>query len=194
MSESYLSLKQLVELVNIPENSCKRYILEHKEFIKFDKVHNQYRIHTSSVETIKSIRKLYWEGHKREAVDDYLRGSGVPVMVTVDSEDSGKSLVNINEEVQNLKNMFRVQQENMLQMQMQFNQKLAPQIEEEKKELKEAFHEEIGELKQLVNRHESERISALRSNLDEVSATVEVIKKVVEAERKKSFFQKIFGR
>ena len=46
--------------------------------------------------------------------------------------------------------MFRVQQENKLQMQMQFNQNLVQQMEVEKEELKESFHQEIGELKQLV--------------------------------------------
>ena len=103
-------------------------------------------------------------------------------------------MISINEEVQELKNMFSVQQENMLQMQMQFNQKLVPQIEEEKKELKEAFHQEIGELKQLVNRHESERVSELRLSLEEAAASVEVIKEELVAERMKSLWQKLFGK
>lgn len=162
---------------------------EHEEFVRFDKVHNRFRIHVSAVETLKTIRRLYGEGYKREAVDEYLRGLGLPVTITVDDKE-GTDLVSINQEVQELKNMFRVQQENMLQMQMQFNQKLVQQMEVEKKELKEAFYQEIGELKQLVNRHESEKISELRVSMEEVSASVEVLKE----ERKKGFFQKLFGR
>ena len=88
-----------------------------------------------------------------------------------------------------MKNVFKVQQENKLQMQMQFNQNLVHQMEVEKEELKESFHQEIGELKQLLNRHESEKISELRVSLEEVSASVAVLKE----ERKKGFFHKLFN-
>ncbi len=188
MSESYLSLKQLVELVDITENSCKRYMNDHEEFIRFDKLHNRFRIHASAVETLKTIRRLYGEGYKREAVDEYLRESGLPATITVNDKE-GMDLVSIDQEVQELKNMFRVQQENKLQMQMQFNQNLVQQMEVEKEELKESFHQEIGELKQLLNRHESEKISELRVSLEEVSASVAVLKE----ERKKGFFHKLFN-
>ena len=193
MPESYLSLKQLTELLNIHGNTIRGYINRHPEFVKFHKVHNRYKVHKSAVETLKTIKNLYSNGLKREEVDDYLRDSGVPVTISVNDKKS-TSFSTINEEVQELKNMFNVQQENMLQMQMQFNQKLVHQIEDEKKELKEAFHQEIGQLKQLVNRHESDRISELRASLEEAAASVEVIKEELVAEQKKSLWQKLFRK
>lgn len=191
MPESYLSLKQLTELLDIHESTIKGYLNKHPEFVRFDKVHNRYRIHVSAVETLKTIRRLYKEGYKREAVDEYLRGSDVPVSII---GKEGTDLISINDQLQELKNMFCVQQENMVQMQMQFNQKLVYQIEEEKKELKEAFHQEIGELKQLLNRHESARVSELRFSLEEAAASAEVTKAELVAEQKKSLWQKLFRK
>ena len=173
LSESHLSLKELVELVDIPENSCKRYMLEHEEFVRFDKVHNRYRIHASAVETIKTIRRLYGDGLKREAVDEYLRGSGMPVTLTVDSEESGTALINVNSEVAELKSMMKLQ--------MEFNQRLVQQMEEREKERVERerrllqeiqesnqlHQQEISDLKTLVNRKESEEISSLRKSLED---------------------------
>lgn len=193
MPESYLSLKQLTELLDVHGSTIKGYLNKHPEFVRFDKVHNRYRIHVSAVETLKTIRRLYREGYKREAVDEYLRGSGVPVTITLDNKES-TDLTSINDELQELKNMFRVTQENMMQMQMQYSQKLFHQIEEEKRELKEVFHQEIRDLKQLVNRHESKRVSELRLSLEEAAASAEVIKEDLVAERKKSFWQKLFGK
>lgn len=193
MPKSYLSMKQLTELLEIHGSTIKGYMDKHPEFIKFDKVQNRYRIHVSAVETLKTIRRLYSEGLKREDVDEYLRSSGVPITIAVD-EKKGTGLISLNKEVQELKNMFNVQQDNMLQMQMQFNQKIVRQIEQEKKELKEAFHQEIGELKHLVNLHESERISELRLSLEEAAASVEVNKEELVADRKISLWQKLFGR
>ncbi|MFC5591535.1 hypothetical protein ACFPRA_21855 [Sporosarcina soli] len=126
-------------------------------------------------------------------MDEYLRGSGVPVTITLDNKE-GTDLTSINDDLQELKNMFRVQQENMMQMQMQYNQKLFHQIEEEKNQLKEVFHQEIGELKRLVNRHESERVSELRLSLEETAASAEVMKEELVAERKKSLWQKLFRK
>ena len=197
LSESYLSLKQLSELLEIHENTIKGYMLKHTEFVRFDKEHNRYRIHVSAVETLKTIRRLYGEGHKREAVDEYLRGSDIPVTITVDSEDGGKSLVNLNEEFAEMKEVVKalieVVQESKNEVQASRN---------EIQELKQLHQQEFGELKKLLNHHESERVSELRLNMkqvtEEVSASVEVLKEEVEikldAERKKGFFQKLFGR
>ena len=100
MSESYLSLKQLVDLVEINENSCKRYMNDHEEFIRFDELHNRFRIHASAVETLKTIRRLYGEGYNREAVDEYLRELGLPVTITVNDKE-GMDLVSIDRKLRN---------------------------------------------------------------------------------------------
>ncbi|MBY0224106.1 hypothetical protein [Sporosarcina aquimarina] len=192
MSESYLTLKQLVELVDIPENSCKRYLQEHEQFLNYRKVHNRFQIHVSAVDTLKTIRRLYGEGMRKEGVDEYLNSSGVPVTITVDSEE-GKDLISINQELQEMKKM--------MEMQVQFNQRIAQQMEADKKEMKEAFQQEIQELKTIINRQESEKVSQLRISMEEsrkavdkATATAEALAESLEAEKNKGFFSRLFGK
>ena len=165
MSESYLTLKQLVEVVDIPENSVKRYMNEHEEFVRFDKMHNRYRIHVSAVETLKTIRRLYGEGLKREAVDEYLRGSGIPVTITVDSEE-GTDLINVNEKLDSM--------EKMMQAQFLQNQKL---------------HEELVTIKQELNSRDARMIKQLKDSMEEQAATKESekvsdLRKTLEAKQR----------
>ncbi|WP_369355890.1 hypothetical protein [Lysinibacillus capsici] len=197
MSENYLTLKQLIEVVDIPENSCKRYLQEHEDFLNYKKVHNRYMIHVSAVETLKIIRKLYGEGLKKEAVDEHLRGAGVPVTITMDSEDS-TALVSVNEELQELKKM--------MQLQMEFNQRLVQQMESDKQEMQEKFNKEIEGLKTLLNRHESEKVEQLRLSMSKsVEEITEASKKAVEdmeakfeakieEEKNRGFFSRLFGK
>jgi len=163
MSEQYLTLKQLQSLVEIPENSLKRYIQEHGEFINYDKQHNRYRIHVSAVETIKTIRKLYGDGFKKEAVTEHLLDAGVPVTITVDSEE-GKDLISVNEELQQMKEM----------MQLFFKK-----TEEDKKELL----QEIAELKQLLNRRNADEVANLRKSLEDKKGDAESREKEKEREQ-----------
>ena len=143
MSKTHFSLKEMVDLVNIPENSLKRYMQEHEEFILFDKQHNRFRIHASAVEPLKLIRKLYGDGLKKEEVQQRLIDSGEPVTIVVKTEDEGVDLVNLNEELTDIKQMLKEQ--------MTFNQK---------------FVEEIQSLKEMVNRKESDKIGDLRESLE----------------------------
>ena len=202
MSENYLTLKQLVELVDIPENSCKRYLQEHEQFLNYKKVHNRYMIHVSAVETLKIIRKLYGEGLKKEAVDEHLNGAGVPVTITMDSEENSTSLINVNAELQEMKKMMQL---------------LFQKAEDDKKVLL----QEITDLKQLVNRKEADKITELRKSLEDkkgdaeahnreqeelfkkIDTTIEeatdkAIKQALaeykESEGKKSLLQKLFGK
>ena len=69
---------------------------------------------------------------------------------------------------------------------------------QEIQESNQLYQQNIGEVKQLLNRRESERVSELRLSMEEVSATVEVIRKEVElkqeAARNKSWWQKLLRR
>lgn len=138
MSKWY-TLKEMIELVDIPENSLKRYIQEHDNFIKFNKEHNRYKVHESAINVLKKIRKLYGEGHKKDEVNDRLREMGTPMDIVVESDDDG---IDSKKELLDIKEMLRRQME-FNENQMKFNQ----------------------ELKQMVNRNESERIESLRKTL-----------------------------
>jgi hypothetical protein len=129
----------MIELVDIPENSLKRYIQEHDNFIKFNKEHNRYKVHESAINVLKKIRKLYGEGHKKDEVNDRLREMGTPMDIVVESDDDE---IDYKKELLDMKEMLRKQME-FNENQMVFNQ----------------------ELKQMVNRNESERIESLRKTL-----------------------------
>lgn len=187
MSEQYLSLSQLVELTGIPESSCKRYLNEHSEYMDFKTVHNRYRINVSAVETLKIVRRLYGEGHRKEEIDDYLQGSDIPVTITVDNTEKGTDLISINQEISEMKKM--------LNLQAQFNQKLVTDNQE--------LMTEIQNVKTMLNNQESEKILQLRESLEvEKAAREEVEKKArevyekeaeKEASIKKGFFSRLFG-
>lgn len=188
MGESYLTLKQLIGVVDIPENSLKRYMIEHQPFLNYKKVHNRYQIHVDSIEPLKLIRKLYGEGYKKEAVDEALKGSGIPVTLTVESEE-GTNLVSMNEEVKELKQMMKM---------------LYEKTEADKQEMKEAFQQEIQDLKTIINQQEAEKVKTLRLSMketldeskqavQEATATAERLAVQLEAEKSRGFFSKLFG-
>jgi hypothetical protein len=136
----------MIELVDIPENSLKRYIQEHDNFIKFNKEHNRYKIHESAINVLKKIRKLYGEGHKKDEVNDRLREMGTPMDIVVESDNDE---IDFKKELLDMKEMLRKQME-FNTNQMEFNRNLL---------------QDNKELKQMVNRNESERIESLRKTL-----------------------------
>lgn len=142
MNEKYLTLKQLIEKVEIPENSCKRYLQVHQQFLKYEKRHNQYRIHQSAIEPLKIIRRLYGEGLKKEAVHEYLVGAGIPV--ATDSEEVTE-LTLLKEELHK-----------MMQVMRQRIDKMEQNSEEEKSNFNKMF-----------NRKEVEKYFSETQNLEE---------------------------
>jgi hypothetical protein len=159
VSEWY-TLKEMIELVDIPENSLKRYIQEHDNFIKFNKEHNRYKIHESAVNVLKKIRKLYGEGHKKDEVNDRLREMGTPMDIVVKPDDDG---------IDYKKEFFSMQE--MFIKQMQFNEHVSNEIIEMKKIVNKKNADEIGDLrKSLEKKREKENQEAL------IEATAELVK------------------
>lgn len=120
MNGKDFTLKQLIKIVEMPENSCKRYLQVHQQFLKYEKRNNRYMIHQSAIKPLKIIRKLYGEGLKKEAVDEYLVDAGFPV--TTDFEEVTE-LALLKEELHK-----------MMHLMSQRIDKLEQNNEEEKKE------------------------------------------------------------
>ena len=159
-----MSLKQVSDLLGIHENTIKGYMLKHPEFVRFDKEHNRYRIHVEAIEVLKTIRKLYGDGMKREGVDEYLRGSGVPVTITVANPEDGKDLISINESMEEMKNILQV----VIQKNEADKQELIQKAEADKKELKEAFLQKLEEAEKKADEIERERVERERLLLQEM--------------------------
>jgi len=199
----YMGITEAEALTGIPNATLKRYILNHPQFIHFKKRGREYRIRITEIEKLKIIRKLYNDGHRMDVVNEKLEAEGLPITITSNSEE-GLNMISVNEEVAELKTMLALQNQLLQQVVLKLDVVEKERVERERlllQELQESNHlykQNIGELKQLLNRHESERISELRLGMEEVSATVEVIKKEVElkqeAARNKSWWQKVLGR
>lgn len=171
ISDEYISISKAEELTGIPNATLKRYVLNHSEFIQFKKQGREYRIKVTELEKLKLIRKLYNEGLKKEAVHERLVAEGIPVTIIV-NESEDKSLVFVNEELTELKNM--------LKMQMEFNQHLL---------------QELHELKQMVNRKEAEMIQELRNSMKQAKdEAMKVLQEAATSKEKRSWFNKLFKR
>lgn len=150
----YIPLSKAVELTSIPNGTLKRYMLNHSQFVDFKKVGREYRININDLEIIKIIRTLYNQGLKQNAVDEKLESEGIPVTITI-PEENNSSLVNVNEELSQLKNM--VQLNNNVQ---------------------EKLISELMELKQEINRKDATILNFMKESMEsrkEIASALEEI-------------------
>jgi hypothetical protein len=198
----YMGITEAEALTGIPNATLKRYILNHAQFIHFKKMGREYRISITEIEKLKIIRKMYNEGHKMDVVNEKLEAEGLPITITSNSEE-GLNLISVNEEVAELKTVLALQNQLLQQVVLKLDDVEKERVERERlllqeiQESNQLYQQNIGEVKQLLNRHESERVSELRLRMEEVSASVEVINPEVEVEqeaaRNKSWWQKLKG-
>ncbi len=198
MANQYLTMKELKEaLPDIPENSLKRYLQEHAEYINFKKEHNRYKVQASEVEKLKFIRKLYSDGLKKEEVTAKLEEAGIPVIITVDNEEesTSTSLMNVNHELTDMKKLvsFLVQQNEQSRLSQNKIREQNKQLIHEVQELKQTI-EELRRAQEQGHEKESEKVTSLYEKLMATQKSVEEVASAVEAEKTKSIWQKLFGK
>lgn len=184
LMNQYLTMKELKEtLSEIPENSLKRYLLEHEEFLDFKKEHNRYKIHVSEIEKLKRIRQYYAAGLKKEEVCAKLEESGIPVTITYDANED-QSLISINNELTNMKKLvsFLVQQNEQSRLQQNKVKEQNQQLIHDVQELRQTFEEIMTEQKM-----EHEKVT---SQLERIIATQQ---KSAETNKFKILWQKLLG-
>jgi hypothetical protein len=195
LANQFLTMKELKEaLPEIPENSLKRYLYEHKEYLNFKKEHNRFLIHVSEIEKLKLIRQYYSEGLKKEEVNAKLDESGFPVTITID-RDENTSLFSINDELMDMKKLvsFLVQQNEQSRMHQS-------KIKEQNKELLEEMYEmrntleEMREVLQTDYKKETKKINFLNESLLATQKTVEEVVSSMETEKSRGFWRKLFGK
>lgn len=186
LMNQYLSMKELKEaLPEIPENSLKRYLQEHQEYLNFKKEHNRYKIHTSEIEKLKLIRQFYSEGLKKEEVNDKLDESGLPITITYDADEMTTRLP-VNNELTDMKKLvsFLVQQNEQSRLQQNKVKEQNQQLIQEVHELKQII-ENIWQAQRLEHERESERVTTLQESLLTTQKTVEEIASSVETKKMK---------
>lgn len=197
MANQYLTMKELKEtLPEIPENSLKRYLQEHAEYINFKKEHNRYKIQAAETEKLKFIRKLYSDGLKKEEVNAKLEEAGIPVTITIDEEESSStSLTTVNHELTDMKKLvsFLVQQNEQSRLQQNKIREQNKQLIHEVQELKQTINDLI-EAREFGHEKESEKVTSLYEKLIATQKSVEEVASAIEAEKSKSIWQKLFGK
>ena len=139
-------MKELKEaLPEIPENTLKRYIQEHQEYLDFKKEHNRYKVHVSEIEKLTLIRQLYGTGLKKEEVNEKLEESGLPITITYNANES-RSLVSVNNELMDMKKLvsFLVQQNEQSRLRQNVVKEQNQHLIEEVQGLKRYISEYIG--------------------------------------------------
>ncbi len=183
----FLTIKELKEaLPEIPENSLKRYLQEHEEYLNFKKEHNRYKIHVSEIEKLKLIRKYYSEGFKKEEVNVKLEESGFPVTITIDDENT--SLLSVNDELTDMKKLlsFLVQQNEQTRIHQN-------KIKEQNRQLIQEVHQ-LREILQNEVKREATTVAFLSESLLATQKTVEEVVSSVEVEKSKSLWGRLFGK
>jgi hypothetical protein len=186
LMNTYLTMKELKEaLPEIPENSLKRYIQEHQEYLDFKKEHNRYKVHVSEIEKLKIIRQLYSAGLKKEEVNDKLEASGIPVTITYNVDES-KSLVSVNHELTDMKKLvsFLVQQNEQSRLQQNKVKEQNKHLIHEVQELKDTI-EEIRQTLVDEYERETETEALLRDSLLATQKSIEEVASSIEARKSK---------
>lgn len=188
-------MKELKEaLPEIPENSLKRYLQEHQEYLNFKKEHNRYMIHVSEIEKLKLIRQYYSQGFKREEVNAKLEESGFHVTITMDP-DKSTLLPSVNGELADMKKLvsFLVQQNEQNRMQQNKIKDQNKQLIHEVQELTQI----IGEMKEIFQenqKREAKKIAFLSDSLLVTQKSVEEVASKVEANKSNRFWRQLFGK
>ncbi|WP_245602162.1 hypothetical protein [Peribacillus kribbensis] len=191
----YLTMKELKDLLpDIPENSLKRYLIEHEEYLNFKKEHNRYRVHVSEVEKIKLIRKFYSEGLKKEEVNSKLEESGVRVTITYDPEEN-KSLVSVNQEMEDMKRLmsFLVQQNEQARMNQNKIKSQNKDLLREIQEMKEIIKEVRGTQEE-ERQAQAETFSSLYDSLLETKKSLQETAVYLVAEKNKISWRSILRK
>lgn len=189
----FLTIKELKEaLPEIPENSLKRYLQEHEEYLNFKKDHNRYKIHISEIEKLKLIRQYYSEGYKKEEVNAKLEERGFPITI---APDDNPSLLSVNDELADMKKLvsFLVQQNEQSRIQQNKIKDQNKQLIRELHEMRQTI-EEISEMFHKDYKREVKTMAFLSDSLLVTQKSVEEIASIVETEKNRGFWRKLFGK
>ncbi|WP_254610189.1 MULTISPECIES: DUF3967 domain-containing protein [unclassified Bacillus (in: firmicutes)] len=96
-NQEWISVNDLAKKVDVSENTLKRYIRRHEQFLTVKQGNrSKYFIHSDSVKIIKQIKKLYNDNMNEEEVNKKLQTSGVPLIITVSTDNNGVEPLSMN--------------------------------------------------------------------------------------------------
>lgn len=87
-NKEWIDVNDLAKKVNVSENTLKRYLRRHEQFLTIKQGNrSKYFIHSNSVNIIKQIKKLYNDNKNEEEVNKRLHASGIPFIITVSTDN-----------------------------------------------------------------------------------------------------------
>ncbi|MGE6552968.1 DUF3967 domain-containing protein [Bacillus mycoides] len=164
-NQEWISVVDLAKKIAVSENTLKRYIRRHEQFLTVKQGNrSKYFIHSDSVKIIKQIKKWYNDNMNEEEVNKKLQVSGVPLIITIPSDNNSAEPLSIN--ILDTMNGLR---ERLGQLE-QINKNQSEQLEELKRQLQ----QQNDFQKNMLHRFE-ERDQIFLQQIREVQKTKELL-------------------
>lgn len=111
--KEWYKINEFADKLNIPHQTLRRYITNHKHLIHFKKHHKAYNIHQENEDIIRRIREMYGEGLTTEEINDALTTSP-EIIVTMDSETEGeREKLELNEVLNDMRKQIHKQNDHI---------------------------------------------------------------------------------
>lgn len=139
MNNQWYTVAEIEQKTGIPHQTIRRYIKNHSHHLIMKKQHKSYLINEQSIKVIEQVRNWYSDGMNSEQVDEALATSGIPMNITIESEQSDENpvsinlaegLINIEKQVSELTNLLNKQIE-ANEDQKDFNKALLKKLDEQ---------------------------------------------------------------
>jgi DNA-binding transcriptional MerR regulator len=89
MEEEWLSISEVEKSTGIPDRTIRRYVAQHGHHLNTRKIHRNYLIARNAVAILTTIRDQYKHGRNSDQIEAALSESGVPMTITVNSDEDG---------------------------------------------------------------------------------------------------------
>jgi|GEM_PF-2313416 len=193
MEKEWYTVTQTAEKTDIPPDTVRRYVRNHRSYLKTRKRSNSYQIHINSLPIIHEIRRLYDTGMNAKDVDEQLAYVHPMTIELVDEQKQTRQTIDVALALHEMKTSF-----------MQVIEAQQKELQSVKEELSVA-RQEIQEVK--VSQEKRERtlndlnngINELTKDMNEVknhewsTLSLDDVRRIMN-EEKKSWWSKLFSK
>lgn len=193
MEKEWYTVTQTAERTDIPPDTVRRYVRNHRSYLKTRKRSNSYQIHINSLPIIHEIRRLYDTGMNTKDVDEQLAYVHPMTIELVDEQKQTRQTIDVALALHEMKTSF-----------MQVIEAQQKELQSVKEELSVA-RQEIQEVR--VSQEKRERtlndlnngINELTKDMNEVknhewsTLSLDDVRRIMN-EEKKSWWSKLFSK
>ncbi|NRL58356.1 helix-turn-helix domain-containing protein, partial [Salmonella enterica subsp. enterica serovar Typhi] len=94
----WMTVSEASEKLNIPVETVRRYIRSHSVHLRVKKQGKRYLLHDESMTVIQAIRGYYDRSMNADEVEEALSAQGIPMTITVKSDNDEAMTVHIADE------------------------------------------------------------------------------------------------